>query len=81
MLAAYVSHFNPTAPMQGFAVGERPTPTAPDGWTRVKVKAASLNHHDLSSLREERRCANVAPLALPSGPAANSRHGRCRCHG
>ncbi len=70
MLAAYVSHFNPTAPMQGFAVGERPTPTAPDGWTRVKVKAASLNHHDLSSLRggeamRQRGAAGLTEADLP----------------
>ena len=28
-----------------------PTPTPPAGWTTVTVKAASLNHHDLWSLR------------------------------
>ena len=32
-------------------VGERPDPDVPDGWTTVTVKAASLNHHDLWSLR------------------------------
>ena len=32
-------------------VGERPDPEVPDGWTTVTVKAASLNHHDLWSLR------------------------------
>ncbi len=32
-------------------VGERPEPEAPDGWTTVQVKAVSLNHHDLFSLR------------------------------
>src|SRR5919107_1954916 len=28
-----------------------PAPEAPDGWATVTVKAASLNHHDLWSLR------------------------------
>jgi NADPH:quinone reductase-like Zn-dependent oxidoreductase len=35
-------------------VGERPTPEesgVPEGWTTVTVKASSLNHHDLWSLR------------------------------
>jgi NADPH:quinone reductase-like Zn-dependent oxidoreductase len=32
-------------------VDERPEPEVPDGWTEVTVKAASLNHHDLWSLR------------------------------
>ena len=32
-------------------MGERPDPEPPDGWVVVDVKAASLNHHDLWSLR------------------------------
>jgi NADPH:quinone reductase-like Zn-dependent oxidoreductase len=32
-------------------VGERPDPEPPDGWVTMDVKAASLNHHDLWSLR------------------------------
>jgi len=32
-------------------VGEVPEPTPPDGWVTVEVRAASLNHHDLWSLR------------------------------
>jgi NADPH:quinone reductase-like Zn-dependent oxidoreductase len=32
-------------------VGERPDPEVLEGWTTVTVKAASLNHHDLWSLR------------------------------
>jgi NADPH:quinone reductase-like Zn-dependent oxidoreductase len=51
MLAAYVSHFDPDMPLRGLAIGERPLPEAPEGWVRIKVKAASLNHHDLWSLR------------------------------
>jgi NADPH:quinone reductase-like Zn-dependent oxidoreductase len=37
--------------LSGLVVGERPDPEAPAGWTTVTVKAASLNHHDLWSLR------------------------------
>src|SRR3989440_127293 len=38
-------------PLRGLTIGERPEPEVPDGWTTVSVKAASLNHHDLWSLR------------------------------
>ena len=41
----------PTNPLSGLVVGERPEPEVPDGWTTITVKAASLNHHDLFSLR------------------------------
>jgi NADPH:quinone reductase-like Zn-dependent oxidoreductase len=32
-------------------LGEQPEPTVPEGWTTVQVKAASLNHHDLWTLK------------------------------
>jgi len=51
MRAAYASAPNPDDPLAGLVVGERPDPVAPDGWTTVAVKAASLNHHDLWTLR------------------------------
>ncbi|MCW2757169.1 MAG: Zn-dependent oxidoreductase, partial [Nocardioidaceae bacterium] len=43
--------FDPDDPLSGLVVGERPEPEVPDGWTVVTVRAASLNHHDLFSLR------------------------------
>ncbi len=51
MRAVYAESINPNDPLAGLVVGERPDPVAPDGWTRVAVKAASLNHHDLWTLR------------------------------
>jgi NADPH:quinone reductase-like Zn-dependent oxidoreductase len=51
MLAVYASRLDPKDPLSGLEVGDRPDPDVPDGWTTVKVKAASLNHHDLWSLR------------------------------
>jgi NADPH:quinone reductase-like Zn-dependent oxidoreductase len=51
MRAVYAESLNPDDPLAGLVVGERPEPEAPDGWTRVAVKAASLNHHDLWTLR------------------------------
>ena len=51
MRAAYATAFNPDSPVDGLVVGERPEPEARSGWTTVQVKAASLNHHDLWTLR------------------------------
>ncbi|HST81095.1 MAG TPA: alcohol dehydrogenase catalytic domain-containing protein, partial [Kineosporiaceae bacterium] len=51
MLAAYVAATSPDDPLSVLQVGERPAPEVPEGWARVRLKAASLNHHDLFSLR------------------------------
>ena len=51
MFAVYAEGFSKEDPLSGLVVGERPDPVAPDGWTTVTVKASSLNHHDLWSLR------------------------------
>ena len=54
MFAVYAEPSPPTTRCPGLVVGERPDPEVPDGWTTVTVKAASLNHHDLWSLRGRR---------------------------
>jgi NADPH:quinone reductase-like Zn-dependent oxidoreductase len=51
MFAVYADKFSKDDPLAGLVVGERPDPDVPDGWTTVTVRAASLNHHDLWSLR------------------------------
>jgi NADPH:quinone reductase-like Zn-dependent oxidoreductase len=51
MLAVFATDLNPKDPLSVLSIDERPEPAAPDGWTTVTVKAASLNHHDLWSLR------------------------------
>ena len=51
MRAVYAKSFSTDDPLSGLVVGDRPEPEVPDGWTRVAVKAASLNHHDLWTLR------------------------------
>jgi NADPH:quinone reductase-like Zn-dependent oxidoreductase len=51
MFAVYADKFSFDNPLDGLVVGERPDPVAPDGWATVTVKASSLNHHDLWSLR------------------------------
>ncbi|NDL60013.1 zinc-binding dehydrogenase [Phytoactinopolyspora mesophila] len=51
MFAVYAESFDADEPLNALATGERPEPEVPDGWTVVDVKAASLNHHDVWSLR------------------------------
>lgn len=51
MFAVYASHPSPHDPFAALVVGERPSPTPPAGWVTVEVQAASINHHDLWTLR------------------------------
>ena len=64
MLAAYATSINRDDPLSGLVVGERPSPEVPDGWTVVNVKAASLNHHDLWSLRGVGLSESALPMIL-----------------
>ncbi|WP_375474544.1 zinc-binding dehydrogenase [uncultured Jatrophihabitans sp.] len=64
MRAVYAESFDPDEPLAGLVVGERPEPTPPQGWTRVAVKAASLNHHDLWTLRGVGIKAEQLPMIL-----------------
>jgi len=51
MLAVYCSETDSDDPLRVLTIGDRPPPEASDDWTTITVKAASLNHHDLWSLR------------------------------
>src|SRR5687767_12831266 len=64
MFAVYAESFSSDDPLSGLVVGERPAPQAPDGWTTVRVKAASLNHHDLWSLRGVGLKQEALPMIL-----------------
>ncbi len=61
MFAVYAGAISAEDPLSGLVVGERPSPDIPQGWARVRVKAAALNHHDLWSLRG----VGLAEAALP----------------
>ncbi len=64
MFAVYAESFSSDDPMSGLVVGERPAPVAPDGWATVTVRAASLNHHDLWSLRGVGLREEALPMIL-----------------
>jgi NADPH:quinone reductase-like Zn-dependent oxidoreductase len=51
MFAVYAAEPNADAPLDSLVVGERPAPEVPEGWVAVTVTAASLNMHDLWTLR------------------------------
>lgn len=77
MFAVYADSFASSAddPLTGLVVGERPDPVAPDGWTTVTVKAASLNHHDLWSLRGVGLKAEALPMILGCDAAGHDEDG------
>src|SRR5919112_1126610 len=51
MFSVYAAEPNPDSPLDALVVGELPEPDVPDGWVPVHVEAASLNMHDLWTLR------------------------------
>ncbi len=64
MLAVYAESLSQQDPLSGLVVGERPDPEPRDGWVPVDVKAASLNHHDLWSLRGVGLREEALPMIL-----------------
>ncbi len=64
MLAVSCTSQSAEDPLSGLTVGQRPDPVAPEGWVRVQVRAASLNHHDLWSLRGVGLSADRLPMVL-----------------
>src|SRR4051794_9634816 len=75
MLAAFATRFDADDPLSGLEVGERPEPDVPDGWTTVDVRAASLNHHDLWSLRGVGVREEQLPMILGCDAAGLSEDG------
>jgi NADPH:quinone reductase-like Zn-dependent oxidoreductase len=61
---------------EGFAVDEHPDPVIPEGWVRVAVKAAALNHHDVWTLRGVATAAENLPIVLGSDAAGLLHDGR-----
>ncbi|MDA8369163.1 MAG: zinc-binding dehydrogenase [Nocardiopsaceae bacterium] len=64
MFAITAARIDKDDPTSGLEAGEHPDPVPPDGWTAVTVKAASLNHHDLWSLRGVGLPENRLPMVL-----------------
>jgi NADPH:quinone reductase-like Zn-dependent oxidoreductase len=69
MLAASVVRFSPDSPLDGLEVGDRPEPETREHWTTVELRAASLNQHDLWSLRGVGLRAEQLPMILGTDAA------------
>ncbi len=76
MLAAYAARLDPDDPLAGLEVGDRPEPEPREHWTTVDVRAASLNHHDLWSLRGVGLPADRLPMILGTDAAGVTADGR-----
>ncbi|MGI9007197.1 MAG: zinc-binding dehydrogenase [Streptosporangiaceae bacterium] len=61
MFAVTAARFSSDDPLSGLEAGEHAEPDPPEGWTTVSVKAASLNHHDVFTLRG----VGISPDQLP----------------
>ena len=65
MHAAYAATIDPDDPLAALAVGDQPEPTGADpDWVTVQVRASSLNHHDLWSLRGVGLREDALPMIL-----------------
>jgi hypothetical protein len=51
MFAVWAPKGNVHDPLSSLRLGQRPIPTVPDGWVKVKVSAAGLNWHDIFTLK------------------------------
>lgn len=76
MFAVSVYSFSETSPLDGLVVGQVETTAPPEGWTRVTVRAVSINHHDLWSLRGVGLSAEALPMVLGCDAAGVTDDGR-----
>ena len=75
MFAVYAQGFSQDDPISGLGTGDRPEPEVPDGWTTVTVKAASINHHDVWSLRGVGLKEEALPMILGCDAAGHDEDG------
>jgi NADPH:quinone reductase-like Zn-dependent oxidoreductase len=64
MFAVTAARISAEDPLAGLELGERPEPTPPAGWTTVSVRATSLNHHDIWTLRGVGISADRLPIVV-----------------
>jgi NADPH:quinone reductase-like Zn-dependent oxidoreductase len=76
MFAVTAARFSPDDPISALELGEHADPAPPDGWTTVTVKAASLNHHDVWTLRGVGISADQLPMVLGCDAAGIDEDGR-----
>jgi NADPH:quinone reductase-like Zn-dependent oxidoreductase len=76
MFAVTAARIDADDPLRGLEFGERPDPSPPESWETVTVRAASLNHHDVWSLRGVGISADRLPIILGCDAAGVDESGR-----
>ncbi|HYN56279.1 MAG TPA: zinc-binding dehydrogenase [Motilibacterales bacterium] len=64
MFAASAVSFSTDEPLSGLHLGDHPEPVVPEGWVVVDVRATSVNHHDLWTLKGVGLRADRLPMIL-----------------
>jgi NADPH:quinone reductase-like Zn-dependent oxidoreductase len=64
VLAVYAVDIDRDDPLRGLEIGERPDPETHGGFATVTVRATSLNHHDVWSLRGVGLSREALPMIL-----------------
>jgi len=64
MFAVYAAEARPQDPLGALRLGDRPRPEVPPQWTAVRVRAATLNMHDISTLRGVGMSPGQYPMIL-----------------
>ncbi len=62
--------------MSCLGIGEIDEPPVPEGWVTVNIRAASLNHHDVWSLKGQALAADRVPMILGTDAAGVTDDGR-----
>ncbi|MEI7549008.1 MAG: zinc-binding dehydrogenase [Actinomycetes bacterium] len=76
MKAIYAARASMEDPISALEVGELASPEIPEGWVRVRIKSASLNHHDLWSLKGVGLPGDRLPMILGCDGAGVTDDGR-----
>jgi NADPH:quinone reductase-like Zn-dependent oxidoreductase len=76
MFAITATATTPDDPLAGLHLGDHPEPQPPPGWELVEVRAATLNHHDLWTLRGVGIDPSRLPIVLGCDAAGVTADGR-----
>jgi NADPH:quinone reductase-like Zn-dependent oxidoreductase len=76
MLAAYADKLGLADPFDGLVIGDRPEPSPPPGWEVAEVRTATVNPHDLWTLKGVIGYPFEPPVTLGCDGAGVSADGR-----
>lgn len=76
MLSAYAASIDREDPLSGLVIGDLAEQPTPEDWVTVQVRAASLNHHDIWSLKGQGLPAERLPMVLGTDASGVTRDGR-----